>query len=542
MSVNGFELVRQTISSDTRSGTSSQLTSKLGLGNERASWDATCICLDGSSDKPDGNCHEIGYIISVAFPSIQKRWGSHPPGFTLTYRQGDRPEILKFSTHQNYRDRWAGRTLRHWPKGLVLSEAGEIPAEKQELLPSDSKDTIISAEPTSEQAAPYPTAIIYNDAVTLTSSSPDSVPTLGLEFISSTQTIKVTAVTRTEDAPPVSTTFTQDQYRSSTTTGSHLRVQGSGPIAKLFQGFEEIEHKAKSAAHAFVHTFHDFTICKDHQVPFHRPITKSKIKVTPAMRKAKSSLTISPQATSITTTFGTTSHRPSYEMSTLQRAARLPLGVKIASFIVVLLTLSSVIFALIVRDPRRRAEILAKCEERENKRLYRKAVRRQYWRNFFNRLRGIKPSPPSYSHSHSASHHRDAINWIEWNEKRINSLSNDATTSAMREELHSLRKTHALVDGIIHAEEGRHRTAGTYQQQKSIHIRRSERRARRYSRAESEKTAPPPYDEKSYMAVEEMRYTPQRPDTTPDSSVVSTSPRTSVFLASSDSASDSEKD
>ena len=102
------------------------------------------------------------------------------------------------------------------------------------------------------------------------------------------------------------------------------------------------------------------------------------------------------------------------------------------------------------------------------------------------------------------------------------------STAGVREGLRELRKAHRLVDSMMSAEEGSCGIAS-----------RPNRHQRSWSDSgNSEKTAPPPYEEEEVYIADGMRYVRHVTGSTPDSSVIDTSSRSSM----ADSDSESEKD
>ena len=84
----------------------------------------SCICLDDSSTSPtSANCRDTAYRLNMDF-------GSYGPWiytekvseFTLTYPQGLKPRLLRFTAwSENRRGPWD--TSDHWLNGVILSNA-----------------------------------------------------------------------------------------------------------------------------------------------------------------------------------------------------------------------------------------------------------------------------------------------------------------------------------------------------------------------------------------------------------------------------------
>ena len=165
------------------------------------------------------------------------------------------------------------------------------------------------------------------------------------------------------------------------------------------------------------------------------------------------------------------------------------------------------------RDPRVRADRAARREERRNKLLYRRAAWRQKWKRWFCSVR----------HNHG-----QAIGQIgSWDEKQIRVLQQEEFLEAvMKEDIRALRNSRRVVSNITAAEEGR-----------ANFVYASDRSEARRSRDtlpgyESDVTQPPGYETdpgscEGPSTSNGFRYIPAESEDTPDSSVVSTSPRIS---------------
>ena len=161
-----------------------------------------------------------------------------------------------------------------------------------------------------------------------------------------------------------------------------------------------------------------------------------------------------------------------------------------------------------IRDPRRRADRAARREERRNRRLYRRAAQVQKWRKWIYNLRHKYCPIPQVVDS--------------WDEKRIRVLEQENVLEAvMKDEMCALRHAHIVVNGISAAEEGRN----NYEYEAEPSRRR--RSVATLPGYESEGTQPPAYDEEAINVVDGFRYRPAANEDTPDSSVISTSPRIS---------------
>ncbi|KAL8782945.1 MAG: hypothetical protein Q9213_005001 [Squamulea squamosa] len=195
--------------------------------------------------------------------------------------------------------------------------------------------------------------------------------------------------------------------------------------------------------------------------------------------------------------------------STLARSETNYVGLKIFGLILIL---SSLVIWVILRlhDPRLQADRAARREERRNKRLYRQAARQHKWKRWFCswRHRDHRCTPAS-----------------TWDEKRARVVEQEGVLEeVMKENIRKLRKQHKTENNISAAEMGR-----------SIYVYDSDDSRRRSRETlpgyESEGTQPPCYevdaDREIGRVADGFRYNPADREDTPDSSVISTSPRTS---------------
>jgi len=166
-----------------------------------------------------------------------------------------------------------------------------------------------------------------------------------------------------------------------------------------------------------------------------------------------------------------------------------------------------------LRDPRVRADHAARREERHNKLLYRRAAWSQKWKRWFCSVR---------------HHHGQAIGPIgSWDEKRTRVIQQEEILEAvMKEDIRALRNSRRVFNNITAAEEGR---VHFIYDSDSSEARRSRDTLPGY---ESDVTQPPGYETNgvncgSPTASGRFRYNMAESEDTPDSSVVSTSPRIS---------------
>ena len=172
------------------------------------------------------------------------------------------------------------------------------------------------------------------------------------------------------------------------------------------------------------------------------------------------------------------------------------------------------------RDPRRRAECLARREERRNKKLYRRAVRQHKIRMWFWNFRmkyGLAPSEV-----------------LDWDEKRNRVIQQESVLEHVANgNIQALRDAHGSASNMVAAEEGRNAFAYSPEG--------SERRQSMSTLPgyESEGSQPPTYDDVSgalegTAVVDGFRYVSAETEFRSDSSVISTSPRISRDGTNSD--------
>lgn len=188
-------------------------------------------------------------------------------------------------------------------------------------------------------------------------------------------------------------------------------------------------------------------------------------------------------------------------------------GLKVFGLVLILSSLF-IWIVLRCRDPRLRADLAARREERRNKRLYRQAARQHKWKRWFCswRHRGHRCTPVG-----------------TWDEKRSRVLKQEEVLEEVMEaDIRKIRKahrnTHRTENHIDAAERGRN--VFVYDSEDSR--RRSRDTLPGY---ESDGTQPPSYDLDVNGSVTRVadgfRYIPADQEDTPESSVISTSPRTS---------------
>ena len=164
-----------------------------------------------------------------------------------------------------------------------------------------------------------------------------------------------------------------------------------------------------------------------------------------------------------------------------------------------------------LRDPRWRVDRAACREERRRRFLYKRAARIQAFRNWFCTLRR------TYCPSQQTP--------TCWDEKRARVLGQeDILESVMESDIRTLQRIYHIENNIEAAEEGRNGYIYEVGSSSRSDRRRSVTTLPGY---ESEATQPPDYDSDTISVVDGFRYIPVENEDTPDSSVISTSPRIS---------------
>lgn len=177
-----------------------------------------------------------------------------------------------------------------------------------------------------------------------------------------------------------------------------------------------------------------------------------------------------------------------------------------------------------LRDPRRQVDRAARLEERRRRSLYRRAAWVQKWRNLAGRFRR-QYCPIA-----------QAVD--SWDEKRARVLEQESLLeSVMEDEIRILRNANRIESSIDAAEEGRNDYI--YDRGGPSERRRSMVTLPGY---ESEGTQPPGYESDVGSIIAAIRSRPIEDEDTPDSSIISTSPRISRDGHDSDFGKDSVND
>ena len=433
------------------------------------------------------------------------------PGFTITYKELDVPEILRVSLFADADALWDLESSLHWQSPSFMSLPG----------------------------APAPGSEIYHSSV--------MDPTFGLPTGSGplmpTQTRRVMTPLRVITSPvphPTTTQVPEDDGPAQVLLGWHgggrvdHRIQSSRSSEVMGSVFVDLETKAKNLLQS---TLSDIRLKGAQQfiASTKESVSKQEIEVVkaadklrtaalnsiPSINHMKVGLSAEPSAPpDYAITEETSQTPPQLHSVRTDQAIR---AFQITSLIIIIVSLSTAIGVYLFRNPRRRADRAARWEECRRRGLYARAARHHKWKSWMSRVREATRFPG-----------RGQSIAETWEEKQTIAVATDeASVMHMRDELRSLRIVHEVVDGIVKAEEGR--SVGI--SYKSL-VRRVERRDSSVYGSGIDSAEPPPYEEMSEegdIVVNGFQYIPAGTDCTPDSSVIDTSPRTSIYMRDSDS-------
>ncbi|MCJ1245777.1 hypothetical protein MMC30_002981 [Trapelia coarctata] len=483
------------------------------LEGARGLWSISCVCLNAEAARP---CLPENYVRVLVFSL--RSIGRYPhPGFTITYKDSDKPEILKVSLVPDDEALLDLTKSTHW-HNPTISANPSVPLIDVGLYHSTLLDQSFSSPTGSNPSIPLSTSTSFTSSGAFTISAARPAATQIQVDIDVVHSVSATP------AP-----------EPTVTTSINLDLQANQPMKIIEHVFNVFETKAKELVQAAmdarpgsdaqnflsseitsvvkdVESISNEIVNSGERIP---PLPSALDSVTLSI-KADTNVEITPSAT---TSDATPSPSKSPVRSTL-RTDQTVRAFQITSVIIIIVLLLTFIFVYLFRNPRRRADRAARAEERRRRRLYRRAARQHKWRSWFGRLRG------TFVPNH------DGPTAEAWEEKQLIAVQTDGPSlREMRRELRALRNAHTVIDGIVRAEEGR--TDGN---SSTSRIRRVERRNRSYS--ESTADSVPPTYEASVTIVNGFPYTPNGTDSTPDSSVIDTSPRTSIYLSNSDSEKD----
>ena len=501
------------------------------ISQVRASWQIGCFCLEQEIGK---ECESGNVAVNLKFLLHDRPQVPYQPGFTASYKQYGTPEVIRVS---HFADDVAitGRDGDHWrfpsvwrPLAISESAAGDAEPEKSQDGSSMALVDAILSEPL-EDATPSSSILPTAEAGSLIDTFEDvegPLPSL------QSPNLRETELGDVQDTLEMAVTLQPAQYQAQSNT------------INLFEhDFTTFKAKFKDLGHIVIDKFNGIHSCLKHKLfkkPLSSSITKhleldihqSQFDVLSSTHSQNIPLGMAPvlkQSTSSTLTISsnydlTTTARPSFPPYSLpENSQSLEYGHKLALIILVIFAFCAGLFIHLKRNPRRRAEWAAKREECRNRRAYARAARHLRWKRWLCGLR----------HNHGSASKNCTPE--TWNEKRIVAIQQDEVSqNRVREEIYALRNAHGMVDGIIRAEEGRGRVGlEGLDRIEAYEIRSRGRRETTYSEARSDVSTLPPYDE-AEVVVDGFRYTQPASDDTPDSSVIETSPRTSLHTRDSD--------
>lgn len=447
--------------------------------------------------------------------------GRYPhPGFTITYGHFDRPEILKVSLFPDDEALLDLTKSIHWHNPTVAANPS-IPLLDDRLYHSTLLEQSFLSPTSSNPSIPVSTGTTFTSSAAVTISATQPTTTQAQVDKNVVLSRSVTSVAEPTLVPIINADLQANQPTKIFEHVLNLIEAQAGEFVHaaknahpnldpqhLFpSGFTSNVRKAEDAR-----TISHEIVIASSQIP---PLTNTADSNAHALNTV---VDIEPKLSAVTSNaIASPSTSPSRSKLRMDQAVR---AFQISAVIAIIVTLSTSIFVYLFRNPRRRADRAARVEERRRRRLYRQAARQYKWRSWFGRIRGtfvprqLEPTAET------------------WEEKQLIAGGTVPALSEMRRELRALRTAHTVVDGIVRVEEGR--TDGNNFRS---NIRRGSRRYRSYSGSTADSVGPPTYGE-SLTMVNGSLYTPNGTDSTPDSSVIDTSPRTSIYLSNSDSEKD----
>ena len=478
-----------------------------GLQKTHGFWSTSCVCLDSEQGRP---CEQDRYARVLVF-FLRNIASESNPGFTITFRQSSKPEILRVSLYPDFDAPWDLRKSVHWLAPTIRPPFNE-PLAEADLYHSSVLDQSFQSPTGSGIEILVPTGIVTPQLETIVTSSfrpiatqipevPDSVPYISTRLSSQPSATPTPAfIVQSKDS-------IQDTIGISDHVANNFgdKVQGVPQVAFVQAAFTQAVHKLPAQIASYSEDASGTPNILGNSVPLSRLDT-----------------TVEHSPTQLSEPSATSSTPFRYQIPLTDQAVR---AFQITSLIIIPLTVITAIFVFVFRNPRRRADILANREERRRRNQYRCAAHqhkvRSWYRSFKDRLR--RPCSVLIAQT--------------WEEKQVLAVQPEGTSAgSMRDELRALRMAHEVVDGIVQAEEGRN----TRKSFKSL-VRKIEKRARSFSASSTSSTRPPPYEEnydEGEIVVDGFHYTHAGRDCTPESSVISTSPRTSIYMRDSDSEKD----
>ena len=493
-------------------------------------WRRSCVCLKPGTFgacEPEDMAKVLMFVLHGKGNWEENYW----LGFTATYKQFGKPEVIRISP---FVDELADTNLdsKHWRTPSVW-RASSMPESETRLMkdcsaslsPSKTSTPDVDSSPTSS-AIPV-RSTVFNP--TFSSSGMKNSPTGPTEDLPS--------LALATNAPEKEVSQENNLKEVASTTSSPEIVQPQvrhGTVKSLEHEFTVLEAKFKGLGNAFMNKVNGLSSCIKHKQSSHSQ-TKSGVKqeditvffpqldalltshplnkpLTAAPTPYEGLSVMPPPSSTDVVTLPSSSSRPSYHRPGNDQDHR---ACAITFAILAIITLVASLLTHLSNDPRRRADWAARREECRNRRLYRRAARHERWRKW---LCGLL-------HNHCPT--RASVPPETWDEKRVLTIERDGLSQLrLREEIYALRNACSIVDGVVRAEEGRNIEA--------FEIHSGDwRRETPYCESGSEASGPPPYDE-SGVVVDGFHYTPPGSPDTPDSSVIETSPRTSLYIRDGD--------
>ena len=428
-----------------------------------ANWQIHCLYNTVSSDGSNSDREDVAQVLSFG---IQRTRKDLNVGFTISYKQIGAPTVLQFSPHStDWND--IESNVDHWRTPSPTFVAQDQTRTSEDLVEEEDEEDGYIVEPSDEQQK-----ILLKSLNTVTRYLKKQL-----------------------------TTFRETAGKVVRSCHTHLKNLGMSLHKAMAKMCPDHDHGQENEDH--VSTFETASSSTTNH-----PLLSSPDRLIEALPPAQTRSIHTPTA-SPTASSPTDSAFPSSTPS-LSPISPPPTT---ATHFLKLVSIAFLLFSLLtwiiiyIRDPRRRADRAARREERHNKHLYRRAA----WRHWFQtricalRHRGCPRS-------------RGTGTCETWDEKRSRVLEQEAILEAVTQH-HISTLRHATrphrqrhVNSMAAAEEGRNDFLYDSESESS------ERRRRRQSMCtlpgyESEGTLPPGYT----TVVED----------TPDSSIVSTSPRIS---------------
>ena len=467
-------------------------------------------------------------------------------GLTMTYMLGDHPRIIRFSPFADLTAFYDQKNSRHWMSPLLAAIAPGLGMAAANVVFSDtiSMHTNMHFTPTPILSS---VPLATNTATSTTISTTTSAPT--------TRSTSRTAPSRqtVSSTPSVSLPETPSTFQH--------------PLGRTFQkvlAYIKSLDPCKSLRESTPRKLSDLRLPKHVQIG----LAASRPNTVDSFPNPPSPPTPPPNAIP---TSGS-NFKAALNASQHHRA------LKWTAIVFILVCIGAVIFSELIGDPRRRVDRAASREERRNRRLYRHAARKEYWRQVWARVgqkimgrldrrfgrsiwmerwrrRGSNAIESGLYHVSGIRGGEYPLDRSSFDEKgfRIDpsgaEVPAQAGPSDLANEIYDLRYTYAVVDRMVRAEEGHagdrtathapFRTKATWNR-----VPRVVHHARRWSSASnktgSDITAPPPYSEGEDPSLIDVDIRSEgtgksvNTDDTPDSSVVGTSPRASLFARERD--------